>query len=59
MNKKEIIVALSGSFDVVITNVDGSTEKLSLNRSYYVYLPAKLGGILKIFFYSPFSTTCF
>jgi hypothetical protein len=40
MNKRNN-VALSGSFDVVITNVDGSTEKLSLNRSYYgVYLPA-------------------
>jgi hypothetical protein len=40
--QQEIIVALSGSFDVVITNVDGSTEKLSLNRSYYgLYVPAK------------------
>ncbi|BDU23587.1 FdtA/QdtA family cupin domain-containing protein [Flavobacterium sp. GSB-24] len=41
-NQKEIIVALSGSFDVIITNPDGSTEKISLNRSYYgLYLPAK------------------
>lgn len=40
--QKEIIVALSGSFDVVIANADGSTEKFSLNRSYYgLYLPAK------------------
>lgn len=40
--QKEIIVALSGSFDVVITNGDGSTEKFSLNRSYYgLYVPAK------------------
>jgi hypothetical protein len=40
--QKEIIVALSGSFDVIITNHDGSTEKFSLNRSYYgLYLPAK------------------
>ena len=29
--QKEIIVALSGSFDVVITNGDGTTEKFSLN----------------------------
>jgi hypothetical protein len=41
-NQQEIIVALSGSFDVVITNADGSTEKFSLNRSYYgLYLPAR------------------
>jgi hypothetical protein len=40
--QKEIIVALSGSFDVVINNADGSIEKFSLNRSYYgLYLPAK------------------
>lgn len=37
----EIIIALSGSFDVVITNTDGSVKKFSLNRSYYgLYLPA-------------------
>jgi hypothetical protein len=37
----EIIIALSGSFDVIITNTDGATEKFSLNRSYYgLYLPA-------------------
>lgn len=41
-NQKEIVIALSGSFDVVITNPDGSIEKYSLNRSYYgLYLPAK------------------
>lgn len=40
--QKEIIIALSGSFDVVITNENGTTEKFSLNRSYYgLYLPAK------------------
>lgn len=40
--QEEIIVALSGSFDVVITNSDGSIEKFSLNRSYYgLYVPAK------------------
>ena len=40
--QQEIIVALSGSFDIIITNADGSAEKFSLNRSYYgLYLPAK------------------
>ena len=38
--QEEIIVALSGSFDVVLTKQDGSKEKISLNRSYYgLYLP--------------------
>lgn len=40
--QEEVIVALSGSFDVIITNEDGSIEKYSLNRSYYgLYLSAK------------------
>lgn len=40
--QEEVIIALSGSFDVVITNTDGTKEKYSLNRSYYgLYLPAK------------------
>ena len=40
--QEEIIIALSGSFDVVITNKDGFKEKYSLNRSYYgIYLPPK------------------
>ena len=31
---------MSGSFDVIVTNLDGTTEKYSLNRSYYgLYLP--------------------
>lgn len=39
--QEELIIALSGSFDVVITKADGSKEKFSLNRSYYgLYLPA-------------------
>jgi WxcM-like, C-terminal len=39
--QEEIIIALSGSFDIIITNPDGETEKFSLNRSYYgLYLPA-------------------
>jgi len=37
----EVIIALSGSFDVVITLPNGNTEKFSLNRSYYgLYVPA-------------------
>ena len=40
--QEEVIIALSGSFDVVLTNLDGSLEKFSLNRSYYgLYLPPK------------------
>jgi dTDP-4-dehydrorhamnose 3,5-epimerase-like enzyme len=39
-NQQEIIIALSGSFDVVISKKDGTIEKYSLNRSYYgLYLP--------------------
>ena len=41
-HQEEIIIALSGSFDVCITNKDLSVDKFSLNRSYYgLYLPAK------------------
>lgn len=41
-SQKEVIIALSGSFDVIITDKDGVAEKISLNRSYYgLYLPAK------------------
>ena len=40
--QEEIIIALSGSFDVVITDKTGKQEKVNLNRSYYgIYLPAK------------------
>ena len=40
-SQKELIIALSGSFDVVITEKDGSSKKYMLNRSYYgLYLPA-------------------
>lgn len=39
--QEEIIIALSGSFDVVITDKDGKETKHSLNRSYYgLYIPA-------------------
>lgn len=39
--QKEVIIALSGSFDVVVTLPDGQEERFPLNRSYYgLYLPA-------------------
>lgn len=39
--QQEIIIALSGSLDVVITDKDGKEKKYSLNRSYYgLYIPA-------------------
>ncbi len=39
--QQEIIIAMSGSFDVIITDEQGSTQKFSLNRSYYgLYVPA-------------------
>jgi hypothetical protein len=39
-SQEEIIIALSGSFDVVITSHDGSIKKFQLNRSYYgLYIP--------------------
>lgn len=31
---EEFIIALSGSFDVLLTNPQGETQKFSLNRSY-------------------------
>lgn len=41
-SQHEVIVALSGSFDVVITHADETEERHQLNRSYYgLYLPAK------------------
>lgn len=36
----EVIIALSGSFDVVITDKNGKQEKIHLNRGYEgLYLP--------------------
>lgn len=38
--QEEVMIALSGSFDVVLTDVDGIQKRISLNRSYYgLYLP--------------------
>lgn len=40
-SQNEVIIALSGSFDVVVTKPDGEKEKYALNRSYYgLYVPA-------------------
>lgn len=40
-NQEEIIIALSGSFEVVLPKDDGTIEKILLNRSYFgLYLPA-------------------
>lgn len=40
--QNEFIIALSGSFDVVITKPDGGKEIFNLNRSYNgLYIPAQ------------------
>lgn len=33
--QSEVIIALSGSFDVVITSANGTQERIQLNRSYF------------------------
>ena len=39
----EIIIALSGSFDIIVYNEMGEKSKFSLNRSYYgLYLPPSI-----------------
>ena len=49
INNQEFIVALSGSFDVVLN--DGNTEKtFTLNRSYYgLYVPKMMWRQMKNF----------
>lgn len=38
--QQELIIALSGSFDVIVTMLDGKTEQITLNRAYYgLFLP--------------------
>jgi hypothetical protein len=38
--QEEIIISLSGSFDVVITSPNGYIERISMNRSFYgLHLP--------------------
>lgn len=40
--QEEVIIALSGSFDVVVIDNSGCKKTYSLNRSYYgLYLPPK------------------
>jgi hypothetical protein len=40
--QQELIIALSGSFDIIIAYPDDTKQVFSLNRSYYgLYLPAK------------------
>src|SRR6056297_2289614 len=40
--QNEFILALSGSFDVIITRPNGQKDRFSLNRSYYgLFVPAK------------------
>ena len=40
--QEEIIIALTGSFDVVVTNKDGEQQTFQLNRSYNaLYIPPK------------------
>jgi len=40
--QQEFIIALSGSFDVVVTKPSGERQIYTLNRSYYgLYLPPK------------------
>lgn len=37
---EECIIALSGSFDIVLTNAQGEEKKWHMNRSYYgLYIP--------------------
>ena len=41
-NQEEFIIALSGSFDVLVKDSSGKEFRYSLNRSYYgLYLPPK------------------
>jgi hypothetical protein len=41
-SQQEVIIALSGSFDVIVTSKDDRQEKISLNRSYFgLYLPSQ------------------
>jgi len=35
LEQQEVIISLSGSFDVVVTNPDGTEKRFALNRSYY------------------------
>lgn len=48
--QNEFIIALSGSFDVVITRQDQTREVFSMNRSYFgLFVPAKASRHLENF----------
>lgn len=54
--QEEIIIALSGSLDVVVTNPDGSRQTHPLNRSYYgLYLPPRTWRHMENFSSNSFS----
>ena len=39
-NQEQVIIAIKGSFDVIVTKADGSTEKITLDKPYYgLYIP--------------------
>lgn len=47
---EEFIVALSGSFDVILDDGKGNTKTYHLNRSYYgVYVPKKMWRMMDNF----------
>ncbi len=49
-NQNEVIIAMSGSFDIVIVLTDGSIKRFSLNRSYFaLYIPANTWRIMENF----------
>jgi len=48
--QKEFVVALSGSFDVLVTDSDGNEQLFNLNRSYFgLYIPNLLWRQLQNF----------
>ena len=47
---EEFIVALSGSFDIIVESPEGSVTSYSLNRSYYgLYIPSRHWRVLTNF----------
>jgi hypothetical protein len=54
--QSEVIIALSGSFDIIITDKFGERTKYSLNRSYYgLYLPPETWRHMENFSTNSFS----
>ncbi len=55
-SQEEIIIALSGSFDVIITNAEGQKITYSLNRSYNgLFIPANTWRHMENFSTNSFS----